>query len=308
MRLAVLSSPESWYLKDLRRAASGRHEVLQVSFRQLQGRTGSEEVVLQSGGIDLGESDAVFVRSMPPGTLEQVVFRMDALAQLAAEGVPVVNPPKALEAAIDKYLTTSRLRAAGLEVPRTFACQTASDAMGAFEALGGQAVIKPLFGGEGRGITKLSDPALAERAFRMLEQFGAVIYLQEFVLHAGYDLRLLVLGDRVLGMRRRNERDWRTNVSRGATTEPLVVDDELTELARRSAAAVGAALAGVDLLPARDGRLLALEVNAVPGWRALASTLEVDVAAMVLEFLTQLPHPETATREPGHTTACITNR
>ena len=119
----------------------------------------------------------------------------------------------------------------------------------------------------------------------MLEQMGAVIYLQEFVEHAGYDLRLLVLGDEVFGMRRSNPHDWRTNVSRGAKAEAVEVTDSLREHAQRASAAIGADFAGVDLLPARDGRLLALEVNAVPGWRALAHTLEIDIAERVLEFL-----------------------
>jgi ribosomal protein S6--L-glutamate ligase len=97
---------------------------------------------------------------------------------------------------------------------------------------------------------------------------------------------LLVIGDEVLGMRRVNPDDWRTNISRGARAEPLEVTLELAALARRAAAAVGASVAGVDLLPARDGRLYALEVNAVPGWRALAGVSGVDVAQRVLNYIT----------------------
>ena len=56
-------------------------------------------------------------------------------------------------------------------------------------------------------------------------------------------------------------------------------------MALAAADAVGAAIAGVDLLPSRDGRLFAIEVNAVPGWKALARTLRVDVARLVLEYV-----------------------
>ena len=92
-------------------------------------------------------------------------------------------------------------------------------------------------------------------------------------------------------MRRRNPLDWRTNVSRGATTERLEVTDELAIQARLAAQAVGAVIAGVDLLPGRDGRLYALEVNAVPGWKALARTIDVDVASRVLEYVASLVTP-----------------
>jgi len=119
----------------------------------------------------------------------------------------------------------------------------------------------------------------------MIEQLGGVLYLQQFVPHEGCDLRLLVIGRRVLGIRRINKLDWRTNVSRGAKAEPLEVTPELAEMAHQAAAAVGLPLAGIDLLPGRDGRLYAIEVNAVPGWKALAAALKIDVAAMVLELV-----------------------
>lgn len=61
--------------------------------------------------------------------------------------------------------------------------------------------------------------------------------------------------------------------------------DELKDLAVRATRAVGAEIAGVDLLPGQDGQLYAIEVNAVPGWKALARTLEIDVGALVIEYV-----------------------
>jgi RimK family alpha-L-glutamate ligase len=286
MRIGVLTSPGSWYFDDLRRAARGRWELVAYGFPQLCARLGrvpGPRIGVDTG--DLAQCAGLLVRSMPPGSLEQVVFRMNALAQLESLGVAVLNPPRGLETAIDKYLTLARLRAADLRVPATITCQTQREAMDAFEQLGGDVVVKPLFGSEGRGITRISDTALAQRAFHLLEQLGAVIYLQEFIAHHGWDCRLLVIGSQVLAMRRHNPDDWRTNVSRGATTEPWRADADAQCLARRAADAVGTPLAGVDLLPGRDGMLYVLEVNAVPGWRALARTLRCDVARLVLEHL-----------------------
>ena len=141
---------------------------------------------------------------MPPGSLEQVVFRMDALHRLAAAGVPVLNPPRAVEAAVDKYLTLALLDAAGLPVPPTWAGESAAEALAAFEALGGDVVVKPLFGSEGRGLVRVSDTELAWRTFHTLERLGAVLYLQRVVRHPGHDLRVFVLGGRVLGAMRRH--------------------------------------------------------------------------------------------------------
>jgi ribosomal protein S6--L-glutamate ligase len=222
---------------------------------------------------------------MPPGSLEQVVFRLDALGRLEAAGVPVINPPRAIECAVDKYLTTARLAEAGLPVPRTIACQTVEDAVEAFEILSRDVVLKPLFGGEGRGIARLNDEALAERAFRLLVGLGSVLYLQEFVPHDGWDLRILIIGKHVLAMRRSNQLDWRTNVSRGAVATVVEPLDDWVEMARRSADVVGASIAGVDMLFGRDGQMYVIEVNAVPGWRALAAAHGRDVAAIVLDHV-----------------------
>jgi RimK family alpha-L-glutamate ligase len=220
MRFAVLAAPESWYARDLTRAARAEHEVVTLPFSSMTAQLDvGGELTIRCGGQDLAEFDAVLVRTMPPGSLEQVVFRMDCLGRYEATGGVVINPARAVEAAVDKFLTSAKLAAAGLVTPRTICCQTADEALAAFEQLGGDVVLKPLFGSEGRGITRLNDEALAERAFKMLAQLGAVLYLQEFVPHEGSDLRLLVIGDRILAMRRSNPLDWRTNISRGAKAE-----------------------------------------------------------------------------------------
>ncbi len=285
MRLVVLASASSWYLRDLVRAAGADHQVTQAGFSELTSQVDGSGIQVHSGPLPLGDADAVLVRTMPPGSLEQVVFRMNALAELEASGTCVLNPARSMEVAIDKYLATARLQQAGFRVPVTVACQTVDETLAAFHALGGDVVVKPLFGSEGRGITRCQDEALMLRAAKMLAQLGAVIYLQPFIEHQGFDIRLLVIGPQVFAIRRRNALDWRTNVSRGAQAEPIELTAELAEMAQRAAQAVGAPLAGVDLLPAVDGTLYAIEVNAVPGWRAVARATGVDIARRVLEFV-----------------------
>jgi ribosomal protein S6--L-glutamate ligase len=290
MNIALLGSPTSWYLRDLERAAGQRHVIVPIAFDSITSRiaTGDIAVIGKSHAsgqmVSLNEFDGVLVRTMPPGSLEQVVFRMDALAALEAGGTRVINPPKAIEAAVDKYLTTMRLAQHGIPVPQTIACQTFDQAMEAFHSLGGDVVLKPIFGGEGRGIARIVDEALAHRAFRMLEGLGAVLYVQEFIPHDGSDLRLLWIGDRYVAVRRRNPLDWRTNVSRGAVAEQAETTPELLDLSRQAVLAVGATMAGVDLLQRPDGTWTVLEVNAVPGWQATARATGIDVAAWVLEL------------------------
>lgn len=291
MEIALLSSPDSWYFRDLARAAGSTHRVTQLSFDQITSAiipgllASKTSTRVTAGQRDLSKFDAVIIRTMPPGSLEQVVYRMDALAAVELCGTLVLNPPKAIEAAVDKFLTTSRLAAAGLPTPRTIVCQTLEAAMDAYETLGGDVIIKPIFGGEGRGITRATDAAMAWRICATLVQLRAIVYMQEFISHAGFDTRALLIGDEMFGMRRENATDYRTNISLGAVGKSHTLDDEEISLARRAADVIGAPLAGVDLLRDREGQLFVIEVNAVPGWKATSVTLDIDIADRVLRYV-----------------------
>lgn len=288
MRIAVLASPESWYTNDLRRAAADRFDIVSLPFTRIGSSLIEGQTKVTSSPIALDTFDAVLVRTMPAGSLEQVVFRMDALGSLQANGCTVLNPPRAIEVAVDKYLASARLATAGIPVPKTIVCQSVDDAMKAFDQLGRDVVVKPLFGSEGRGLSRLQDEALALRAFKMLTQLDAVLYLQQFIDHNGYDIRIFVAGRRAFAMQRQNPLDWRTNISRGARAVAIPLSDELVELGFRAADAVGASLAGVDLLPDKNGHLHVLEVNAVPGWKTLAKTVKTDIASVVLDHTRDL--------------------
>lgn len=290
MKLGVLAKTDSWYWKELERAALEHgHDAVRLEFSKLSASCGIEGRRIADGDSEVSICDAVIVRTMPPGSLEQVVFRMDALARLEASGVRVINSPKSIECATDKYLTTARLAAVGLPIPRTIVCQDTDSAMRAFEELGGDLVIKPIFGAEGRGICRVSDPDLAFRTFRTIERTGGVIYAQEFIHHAGFDVRVLVLNGKVLGGMRRfgANGDFRTNCAREARAEAHEPTAQESDFGLRAAEAVGAHFAGVDLLYDQHGRCLVIEVNAVPGWQAFNKANNVNVAAIFVDSISR---------------------
>lgn len=284
----TLVSGMGWHVQDLLRAAAALDiDLRPVFFSTLQGRLSAAG----SGGVDAGgrlhlfACAGVLVRMMPPGSLEQVVFRMDALHLVQAAGVPVLNSPRAIEISVDKYLATARISAAGLPVPETWCGERANDALAAFDRLGGDVVVKPLFGSEGRGMARVTDPEIALRVFRAIERIGGVIYLQRFICGAASDLRVFVLGDRVLGAIRRHAKsgEWRANVSLGARAESVTLPAEYYALALRAARAVEARMAGIDLIvDPVSARPYVIEANAVPGWKALAAATGVDVAKEIL--------------------------
>lgn len=288
-RFVTLVSGFGWHVRDLLRAAEALDvELHAVEFSRLVGAVGLPGRKIEAGTIALADVDGVLVRMMPPGSLEQVVYRMDALHRLEKERVPILNPPRAVEIAVDKYLALVMMERAGLPVPPTVVVETASGALEAFDALGGDVVLKPLFGSEGRGLVRLSERELAVRAFHSVERLGSVLYVQKTIAHDGFDYRAFVLGGRVLGSIRRvaPPGEWRTNVSVGGRPEACALENALADLAVRAARSVGAEMAGVDILIDRTSDApVVLEVNAVPGWRAVAKVTGIDVAASLLDHL-----------------------
>ncbi len=288
LRVAILGPPDGWHNRTLTQALrSSGHEPHPVRVTRVLGRIESD-AALYEGELELAAYDAALVRGIPAGSLEQVIFRVDALHLLEAAGVTTVNTARAIERTVDKFLASAILRRAGIPTPRTIACQRRDDALRAFEQLGGDVILKPLFGAMGLGMARVDDPDVAHRVFRALELERAVYYLQETVPHDGRDVRALVIGGSVFAAIERSASNWRVNLARGATARATRLSAAQEELCVRAAAAVGAEVAGVDLLRAPDGREYVIEVNGIPGWQGLQRATGVDVARAVVRRLEEL--------------------
>lgn len=249
---------------------------------------------LGAGGEELMGAPAVLARIIPNGSLEQVIYRVDALHWLEDRGVMVMNSPRCIERSVDKFYTSAILQHAGLATPDTVVCERSDDAMDAFRAMG-DVIVKPLFGSMGLGMVRVSDEDSAWRVFRALEAIRGVYYLQRAVRQGaagggtgaveGRDVRAFVVGDRVIGAIERSAPGWRTNVARGGRARAIELPSDWCAMALRAARAVGAEYAGVDLLPADDGTVYVLEVNGIPGWRGLQQATSIDVAAAIVDHL-----------------------
>ena len=280
MNFTILSAASGWHTEELERAfAALGHAARTLPVEALASRIGVRPR-LSAGGASLDEDDGIVVRIIPRGTLEQIVFRMDALHRLEQLGTTVVNSPRGLERAVDKSYTSALLERAGVPTPRTVVAERLEDAMAAFE-LFGDCVVKPLFGSNGNGLARVSDPDVAWRLFRTLEFERAVFYVQEMVPHPGHDVRAFVVGDRVVAAMLRRSRDWRTNLARGGRAEPLTLSREEEELSIRAARVLALDYAGVDLMPSPGGPLYVLEVNGSPGWEGLQAITPVHIAGEI---------------------------
>ena len=212
---------------------------------------------LDAGDVALGRLDVL-------PSLDGVDEGLAALGALSARGVLVLNGPGALLAAHDKLLTARVLGRFRLPHPATQLAHGARPGV----SLRPPAVVKPRFGSWGRGVTRCDDPdalraaLAAAAALPWYRAHGALV--QELVPPLGHDLRVVVAAGLVVGAVTRVAApgEWRTNVALGATRHPIPAPPpEACGLARAAAAATGAALVGVDLLPLVDGGWTVLELN-----------------------------------------------
>jgi RimK family alpha-L-glutamate ligase len=289
MHVAILSARTGWHTNELCRALAERgHAGAVVPYEGLVAQIGGQgdDAPLRSLGVSLVHADAVVARIIPGGSLEQIIYRVDALHWLEDRGVLVMNAPRAIERSVNKFYTTALLHDAGLPVPETIVCEQTDEVMPAIRRLG-EVVIKPIFGSLGHGMVRVSDPEVARRIIRSLDQTRTVFYVQRAIDHGGRDIRVFVVGGAVLAAieRRAPEGEWRTNVAIGGTATPFELPADWAALALRAAAAVGADYAGVDLLPSRDGDVFVLEVNGIPGWEGLQQATGIDVAGAIVDRL-----------------------
>jgi RimK family alpha-L-glutamate ligase len=209
---------------------------------------------------------------------------MDVLYRLQRSGQYIINPPEAIEHCVDKYDILAILDENGIPVPRTAVTENVDEGLKAFKELGGDVIVKPIFGSRGVGATRVNDPEVASTLFRAITFYHGVIYLQEFVHHGFSDVRAFVVGNCVVAAMRRLAHSWKTNYSQGA--KPLSIELEKTheDIAIKSARSIDCKIAGVDILESRSGSVV-VDINSQPGWRGLQSVAHVNIADEIVGFV-----------------------
>lgn len=254
------------------------------SFPRLTTRVGYKPKMEVDKVNILEDLNALIIRPIGRGSIEELVFRMDILYRLQRLGLYIINPPEAIEHCVDKYDVLALLEENNLPVPRTVTTENVNEASKAFDELGRDVVIKPLFGSRGIGSTRIRDPEIACSVFNATRFYHGVIYLQEFVPHGFSDIRALVIGGRVAAAMKRVAKTWKTNYSQGGRPEGVELAKNIENLAVKSAECVGCKIAGVDILESPKGSVV-VEVNSQPGWKGLQSVASISIADEIIDFV-----------------------
>src|SRR5688572_11498071 len=124
MNIVILSSHTGWQTDELLRALGERGHIgcvlpYEGLVARLGGRWSGASSRLSSSRTSILDADAVLARIIPTGSLEQIIYRVDALHWIEDRGVPVMNSPRTIERCVDKFYTTALLQEAGIPVPET---------------------------------------------------------------------------------------------------------------------------------------------------------------------------------------------
>lgn len=299
MKLAILSrAPRSYSTQRLRTAALDRGHTVKVlnTLRFAIDLTGPAPD-LQFRGRQLSDYDAILPRIGNSITY----FGTAVVRQFEQMDVYTPNTANGISNARDKLRATQILSRHNIGMPATTFVRNRADVRPAIERVGGApVVIKLLEGTQGIGVILAPEIKVAEAIIETLHSTKQNVLIQSFVTESkGRDIRALVVGDRVVAAMRRTAHgdEFRSNVHRGGTVEPVELSPEYEQAAVRSAQIMGLRVAGVDMLEGNEGPLV-MEVNSSPGLEGIETATKLDVAGAIIDYISnQVAFPEIDVRQ-----------
>ena len=293
VKLAILSrAPRSYSTQRLRTAALERgHDVKVLNTLRFGIDLTGEEPDLLFRGKQLSTYDACLPRIGNSITY----FGTAVVRQFEQMDVYTPNTSYGIANSRDKLRATQILSRHKIPMPATTFVQDRADVIPAIERVGGApVVIKLLEGTQGIGVI------LAPTIIETLQSTRQNVLIQRFVKESkGRDIRALVVGDRVVAAMRRVAQgdEFRSNVHRGGSVEPVELDEEFERVAVRSAQIMGLRVAGVDMLEGKNGPQV-MEVNSSPGLEGIEAATKLDVAGAIIDYIdNQVAFPDIDVRQ-----------
>ena len=299
MKLAILSrAPKSYSTRRLKTAALDRgHTVKVLDTLRFAIDLSGPEPDLQFRGRPLSDYDAIIPRIGNSITY----FGTAVVRQFEQMDVYTPNTAAGINNSRDKLRATQILSRHHVSMPATTFVRDRADVIPAIERVGGApVVIKLLEGTQGIGVILAPELYVAEAIIETLQSTRQNVLVQRFVKESkGRDIRALVVGDRVVAAMRRVAKgdEFRSNLHRGGSVEPVDLDPEYEQVAVRAAQIMGLRVAGVDMLEGNDGPLV-LEVNSSPGLEGIETATRLDVAGAIIDYVAnQVAFPQIDVRQ-----------
>lgn len=216
-------------------------------------------------------------------------FASAVMRQLEKMGVIVTNSSESINLVKDKMHTHQQLAKLDIPTPKTMLLHFPVKSQVIKDEIGFPCVVKVLSGSYGKGVHLCETRKQFEATMELIDNLGSkkTMIVQEFVAATnGKDLRVLVVGGKVIGAMQRSapEGDFRANITGGGTGESYALTPELERLALDTTAAVGLDIAGVDVLFDSNGFKIC-EVNSAPGFEGFETYVGANVAQAIVDYV-----------------------
>ena len=217
---------------------------------------------------------------------------MDIISSLEKHGVCVINSRETISICTDKYRTALRLSDYGIRQPKTTLVNDPEKSAIAFDKLDTQmpVIMKTLRGSKGVGVLFIESEKALDSIVQLIykQDEDTDLLLQEYI-KTDYDVRVLVLGNKVLATMKRPviEGDFRSNVSQGSKPEKLKLTELEIEESLKAAKAVNGLWTAVDFIPSKNREKeppFVIEVNSSPGTEGMEEASGQNISKEIIEF------------------------
>jgi ribosomal protein S6--L-glutamate ligase len=219
---------------------------------------------------------------------------MDIVSSLEKHSVCVINSRESISICTDKYRTALRLSDYGIRQPKTILVNDPEKSALAFDKLDTQmpVIMKTLRGSKGVGVLFIESEKALDSIVQLIykQDPDTDLLLQEYI-KTDYDVRVLVLGNKVLATMKRPviEGDFRSNVSQGSKPEKIKLTELEIEESLKAAKAVNGLWTAVDFIPSKNREKeppFVIEVNSSPGTEGMEEASGQNISKEIIEFFT----------------------
>jgi len=215
-------------------------------------------------------------------------FNLSVLRQFERLNVPTIPNSSSIEASKDKMYANQILAQAGLPIPKTMLTRFPCKSELVENVVGFPCVLKVITGSHGAGVYLCETPKQFEDLSELISSldFKNSMIVQEYVQHSeGRDLRVIVIGGRVIGamLRKSTDGSFKANISRGGEGVAFDVDEKMEILAIETAKVLDLDIAGIDLLFHSDGYKIC-EANSSPGFKGFEAALDINIPEKIFSY------------------------
>lgn len=213
---------------------------------------------------------------------------MHAVEFFESIGIPAVNSLQIARTCENKFVTSLALVKSNVSTPKFALVFSENQAKTAIEKMGGYPVVlKPVSGSWGRLIAKINDLNSLEAIIEQKSVLGGphhhAFYIQQYIEKPDRDIRIHVIGDKVIAAIYRNNKHWITNTARGAEAIPCAIDSDLSKIAKNAGKAVGEGVLGIDIFETKNGYVVN-EINHTMEFKNVQRVTKIDVAGAIIDY------------------------